>query len=82
MQGDTKSIVFVLPHANLTSKYFRAQVDGEDEPTDIVPFPKKWQMKKLQLRVPTFNTSDVDQYGQELEQVKIRENHNKFHCFQ
>lgn len=72
-KGGSKSIVFVLPHVNTTAKYFRNQADGEvgeeDESTDIVPFPKNWKLKTIRLRVPTFNTTDADQYGQELEQV-------------
>jgi len=59
-----------LPHVNLTAKLLRNRAeDEEDDPTDVVPFPKKWQLKKILLKVPVFNTTDVDQYGYELEQV-------------
>ncbi|CAL8110110.1 unnamed protein product [Orchesella dallaii] len=72
LEGGSKSVVFVLPHANLTSKIFRAE-DEDDDPNDVVPFPKKWQVKKILLKVPAFNTTDVDQFGQELDQIGMNE---------
>lgn len=64
--------MFVLPHENVTSKYLRKpSEDEEQDEVDIVPFPKNWKLRNARLRVPAFNTTDVDQYGSELEQVSL-----------
>ncbi|ODN03972.1 Serpin B11 [Orchesella cincta] len=74
LEGGSKSVVFVLPHVNLTSKILRnGPEDEDDEHTDVVPFPTKWQVKNILLKVPAFNTTDVDQYGSELNEIGMNE---------